>query len=582
MESSSSAGGRFSSQGKSAERSILRGNSERWVRAIAASPGIAIGAAVILSPQKGTPAAQEAEPLDEWQRYQMAVEALRAEWGQAREIAAAEAPAVVPIIDSYLRMLTEATLKERIWKAVAAGSTVERVLQQVFEPIIGRLRRSSSVSFQERGVELEQVFHRLLSLLQQQRLDYSRVAGAIVVATALTPSDVLLLHRAGAQGFVTAVGGITSHTTILARSLQMPAVIGLRGAIGAIAEGDPLVVDGYTGVVVIHPDGETCRRYERHRDSTEWRRRILVRFTKLPAETTDGRRFRLMVNLTSMQDVEEALLVGAEGIGLVRTELLPLQLGRLPTEEEQFHWYRQIAERFYPQPVTIRLFDLGGDKYSYEFVPERNPALGMRGIRFLLARREILRTQLRALLRAAVMPNVRLLVPMVSTEQEVFAVRHELEVVRQCLAGEGILYGERLPFGIMVETPAAALIMERLAPLADFLSIGSNDLTQYTLAVDRTHEMLAELYDPFHPAVWRLMVHVVEVARRHGIPVCVCGEITAHAQATELLVGLGVEELSTMPAAIVPLKHRIRRLSFREARRILLSTLNTGQEGLTI
>lgn len=534
-----------------------------------------MGRVVILSPLAGGVSRPE-EAHDEWQRYQVAVETLRAEWEQARRIAEAEAPGVVPILDSYLRVLDEVVVGERIREAIAAGTTAERALRQLFEPIIGRLRRSADILLQDRGTELEQVLQRLLSALQQQRVEYSRVAGAIVVATALTPSEVLLLHRAGVCGIVTAVGGITSHTTILARSLQLPAVIGLGKAVGALAEGDSVIVDGYTGVVVLHPSQETRRRYERHRDSTQWRRRILTRFASLPAQTIDGRRYRLMANIASLHDLEEALLVGAEGIGLVRTELLVVQLGRLPSEEEQLQWYRHIAERFSPRPVVFRLFDLGGDKYNDGGPPEPNPALGMRGIRFLLARPELLRQQLRAVLRAATWHNVRLLIPMVSTESEVRAVRRELEIVRQQLRDAGELHGGEIPVGVMVETPAAALIAERLAPLADFFSIGSNDLTQYTLAVDRAYGAVAELYDPFHPAVWRLILQVVEVAHRRGIPVCFCGEITAHAQATEWLVGLGVEELSTLPAAIVALKHRIRRLSFQQARHHLLERLAFG------
>lgn len=571
MAVESPSSGRQSSSEPLWEQTLER--AEQYLKAIAASPGIALGTAVVLSPFMGA-TVQGTGSCDEWQRYQAAVEALRTEWEQARRIAEAEAPGVVPIIDSYLRVLAEVAGGELIRQAIAAGATAEQALRQVFEPIITRLYHSADVVLQDRGTELEQVLQRLLSALQQRRLDYSRAAGAIVVAAALTPSEVVLLHRVGARGIVTAVGGMTSHMTILARSLQLPAVIGLRGAIHVITEGDTLIVDGYTGIVVLHPSRETWRRYERHRDSTEWRRRILQRFVALPAQTIDGRRYRLMANVALLHDLDEALLVGAEGVGLVRTELLALQLGRLPSEEEQIQWYRHIAERFYPQPVVFRLFDLGGDKYRDGVPPERNPALGTRGIRFLLARPEVLRGQLRAILRAATSHNVRLLIPMVSTEREVQAVRQELEAIRQQLRADGEPHGNTVPVGVMIETPAAALIAERLALLVDFFSIGSNDLTQYTLAADRAHGAVAELYDPFHPAVWRLMLHVVEAAHRRGIPVCLCGEITAHAQATERVVGLGVEELSTPPAAIVPLKHRIRQLTFQQARCRLLAELD--------
>ncbi|MDW8224648.1 MAG: phosphoenolpyruvate--protein phosphotransferase [Bacteroidota bacterium] len=550
------------------------------MRAIAASPGIAIGKAVLFLPTAVEPLGESARPPDEWERYRKAVELLQQEWMQAKAVAAMEAPSVVPIIDSYLHLLTDAVLQEQVRALIRAGGTAERALQQVMEPVIGRLSRSTDVLLQERGSELEQFLHRLLLALQQHRADYTRVAGAVVVAPAVTPSEVVLLHRAGARGLVTAVGGITSHTTILARSLQLPAVIGLRGAIATIRERDPLIVDGYTGTVVVRPAPETCRRYERHRDSTQWRRRILARFAKLPAQTADGRCFRLMANIASLQDVDDALTIGAEGAGLVRTEILLLHLGRFPTEEEQVQWYREVAERLYPYPVTFRLFDVGGEKYADSIPLERNPALGLRGVRFLFAYPEILRAQLRAILRVAT-SNVRVLVPMVSTVEELGRVRQLMEHACRELGGEQQGCRCSVPIGAMIETPAAALIADRLARISDFFSIGTNDLTQYTVAVDRTHGHLAQLFDPFHPAVLYLIYCAVEAAHRHGIPVGICGELAAHAEATELLVGLGVDELSTVPAAIVPLKHRIRRISFEQARRRLLTFIGETVERAT-
>ncbi|GBD07055.1 Phosphoenolpyruvate-protein phosphotransferase [bacterium HR21] len=546
---------------------------ERALKAIAASPGIAIGQAVLFSPS-GAQLEKSREPASEWERYCAAVDVLRSEWEQARVVAAAEAPGILPIVDSYLRVLTDPVLQEQVQHAIAAGASAEGAVQQVLEPVIGQLRRSRDLLLQERGMELEQFLQRFLAALRYRRTDYRRMSGAVVVASALTPSEIVLLHRSGACGLVTAVGGIASHTTILARSLQLPAVIGLREALSAIAEGDPLVVDGYSGVVIVNPTPLTRRRYERHRDSVEWRRRVLRRFSQLPAQTTDGRCFRLMANITSAQDVDEALLVGAEGIGLVRTEVLLFQLGRFPTEEEQFQWYRELAERFYPQPVTFRLFDVGGEKNPDGTEP--NPALGLRGVRFLLAHPELLRGQLRAILRAARTRNVRILVPMVNTGAELQQVRDMLGAVARELEVLGETPPASLPLGAMIETPAAALSADALARVADFFSIGTNDLTQYTLAVDRSHGRLAEFFDPFHPAVWHLMVRAVEAARRRSIPVGVCGELVAHAGATELLVGLGVEELSTLPAAIVPLKHRIRRLSFQQAQQRLRVFLREG------
>lgn len=571
----------FQLAARQAIRQLFPAGGELHLKAIAGSPGIALGRAVFFLPQQQEATTGTGEPEEEWRRYCLALDSVRQEWLQAREIAAAEAPGVVAILESYLRLLEDAGVEQQVRAHIAAGATAEHALRLALEPVIRRLRHSADVLLQERGAELEQFLQRFLSALQQQRLDYSRAADAIVVALALTPSEILLLHRAGARGLVTAVGGIASHTTILARSLQLPAVIGLRSAFSSIAEGDLLVVDGYTGVVIVHPTPETYRRYERHRDSTAWRQRILSRFAKLPAQTTDGHSIRLRANIASLRDVEEALLVGAEGAGLVRTEVLLLQLGRFPTEEEQRVWYRELAERFYPQLVTLRLFDIGQDKYGESRPVERNPALGVRGVRFLLRHPEVLRTQLRAILRAAEVHTLRILVPMVTTVQEMVQLRRILEQVRQEVEQEEQRSIAPLPLGAMIETPAAALIAEQLAQVSDFFSIGTNDLTQYTVAVDREHGQLAELFDAFHPALWKLLRWTVEAAHRRGIPVGICGELAAHAEATELLVGLGVDELSTLPSAIVSLKHRIRRLSFAHARRRLLAHLGEGAEEAT-
>lgn len=539
------------------------GDRERVLRAIAASPGIAIGRAVRFVPE--SVAATEAEPQSEWERYRAAIELLRQEWLHAHRVAAVEAPGIVAIVESYLRLLEDAELENQVQSLLRAGVPVEQAVQQVFEPVVSRLRHSPDALLRERGSELEQFVQRLLSALRRQRVDYSRVAGAVVVAPAVTPSEVILLHQAGACGLVTAVGGIASHTTILARSLQLPAVIGVRGTLSDIPEGELVVVDGYTGVVIVHPAPETCRRYKRHRDSTEWRRRIVLRFAAVPARTVDGKTVVLRANIATPRDVEEALLVGAEGAGLVRTEALLLQLGRFPTEEEQVRWYRELAERFYPHPVTIRLFDVGGDTYAVS--AERNPALGMRGVRFLLAHPEIAQTQIRAILRAAELRTMRLLIPMVTRVEEVEQIRALVAESAQALGLSNRNGASELPIGVMVETPAAALIADQLAQRADFFSIGTNDLTQYVLAVDRENAQLAELFDPFHQAVWRLIAQAVEAGHRRGIPVGICGELAAHAAATELLVGVDIDELSTIPAAVISLKHRIRRLSFQRCRR---------------
>ena len=530
-----------------------------FLQGVAASPGIALGRAYVVGIETTGGGLQRCRTAaQEWERYRRALEQLLQELETAQQVAQQEAPAMASVIESYRLMLSEPALQQTVHRSIEQGSTAEEALRAALEPTIYRLRFSSDAVLRERAVELEQFLRQLVALLRNCMPQRSCARNAVVIAHALTPSDVVLFHQAGAVGLVTVVGGITSHTAIMARSLGMPAVIGLRGALSLIRAQELLVVDGYAGVVIVRPNAETLARLQRRQSRAEWRIQLAQRLARIPAQTTDGYRVRLLATVASVQDVQDALVVGAEGIGLVRTELLVLQHRGIPSEEEQCAWYRQLCQCMGAAPVTIRLFDLGAEWREAVPVLERNPALGMRGIRYMLRHPELLRAQLRAILRVAAEGfTLRLLLPMVNSAEEVRAVRQMLTELALELGYRG-----RLPaFGSMVETPAAALDAAELAEVSDFLSIGTNDLTQYTLAVDREHELLAEMFDPLHPAVLELMYRTAQAARAKGVPVGVCGELAAHAAATELLVGMGIEELSATPGALVPLKQRIRQLS---------------------
>lgn len=535
------------------------GEQQLSLRGVAASPGIALGRAYIVGTETAASSGQQPRTAEqEWERYRWALEQLLQELDAAQQVAQREAPAMASVIESYRLMLSESALQETVQRSIAQGSTAEEALRAALEPTIYRLRFSSDAVLRERAVELEQFLRQLVALLRNRMPQRSCARNAVVVAHALTPSDVVLFHQAGAVGLVTVVGGITSHTAIMARTLGMPAVIGLRGALSLIRARELLVVDGYAGVVIVRPNAETLARLQRHQSRAQWRIQLAQRLARIPAQTTDGYRVRLLATVASLQDVEDALVAGAEGIGLVRTELLVLQRRGVPGEEEQYAWYRQLCQGMGEAPVTIRLFDLGAEWREAIPVLERNPALGMRGIRYMLHHPELLRAQLRAILRVAAEGfTLRLLLPLVNSAEEVRTVR---QVLRELALELG--YRGRLPaLGSMVETPAAALGAAKLAEVSDFLSIGTNDLTQYTLAVDREHELLAEMFDPLHPAVLELMYRTAQAARAKGVPVGVCGELASHAAATELLVGMGIEELSATPGALVPLKQRIRQLS---------------------
>jgi phosphotransferase system enzyme I (PtsI) len=372
-------------------------------------------------------------------------------------------------------------------------------------------------------------------------------------------------------GYVTEVGGINSHVCILARDMGYPAVIGIKGAADKIQNGDVVVVDGYAGTVVVNPDEETLERYRRKAGRAEEYRQQLGALIGQPTVTLDGMPVSLLANVDEPENVDAALMAGAEGVGLVRTEHMLMRLGRYPSVEEQTAWYRDIAERAYPKPVTIRSFDVGSDKFR-QGIPHReeNPALGLRGIRFLLYRPDIFEEQVCAVLRASVHRNLRLMLPMISTLEEIDAAEKVVAGCKERLTAEGVEFDRNMPLGIMIETPAAALLADTFARHADFISIGTNDLAQYALATDRTNDLVADIFDPLHPAVIRMVRMVVGAANKYGRSVSVCGEMAGHASATEMLVGLGIRELSVTPRLLLELKRRILNVSFAQCEDLVL------------
>jgi phosphotransferase system enzyme I (PtsI) len=371
-------------------------------------------------------------------------------------------------------------------------------------------------------------------------------------------------------GFVTEAGGSTSHAAIIARGLGIPAVVGVETATARIEPGDLVVVDGIRGVVYINPDAEALARYRAEADRLKQRERTRTTLTGFLAETTDGARVEMAANIDLPEEVEMVLRYGAEGIGLYRTEFLYLTRPALPTEEEQAQAYRWIAERVAPQPVVIRTLDLGGDKLSHVFhaQPEMNPFLGWRAIRVCLAHRDIFRTQLRAILRASACGNVRIMFPMISGLEEVVEAKQVLEEARSELRAQGIPFDEACPVGVMIEVPSAALVADQIAEEVQFFSIGTNDLVQYAVAVDRSNERVAYLFDALHPGVLRLIKGTIEAGHRRGIPVGMCGEMCGDPLSAILLLGLGLNSFSMSPSVIPEIKRMIRSISLSDARSI--------------
>lgn len=389
---------------------------------------------------------------------------------------------------------------------------------------------------------------------------------SVIVAGDLTPSETVSIPSGMALAFVTDVGSPTSHTAILARGLGIPAVVGVGGH--RIQSGVTLAVDGQLGTVWIEPDQSTIDSLMRRKSKIEAGRARAASHASEPAVTADGHRIEVVANIANPDDAVRALELGAEGVGLFRTELLFLDRGAVPTEEEQYESYRQVFDVFGQLPVVVRTLDIGGDKGlpGIDMGEELNPFLGKRGVRFTLAEPSLFRTQIRALLRAAVDANLKLMLPMIASLAEIEAVREQVDRARAELAGEGVPHAVDFEFGIMIEVPAAAITADLLAPHVDFFSIGTNDLTQYTLAADRTNPAVSSLADPLHPAVLRLMARTIDAAHAHDRWVGLCGELAGDPVAAPLLLGLGLDEWSMSPPAIALVKERVRTLSREDCR----------------
>jgi phosphotransferase system enzyme I (PtsI) len=411
------------------------------------------------------------------------------------------------------------------------------------------------------------VLDNLLNVKQQLDLRHL-TEPCILVGHDLSPSTTAQLDRNSVLGFATDVGGKTSHTAILARSLDIPAVVGTQSISEELETGDYALLDGYNGTVIVNPTDQTLFEYGQLAKIKASLGEKLREIQGQPAVTLDGRIIHLSANIEDQHDVEAVIKHGAEGVGLFRTEFLFINREKLPTEDEQYEVYREVAAALKLQPVIIRTLDLGGDKFSsqLQLAEEMNPFLGWRAIRFCLAQPEVFRAQLRAILRASASGNIKMMYPMISGLDELMQANEHLEKCKAELRAENKPFDEKLEVGAMIEIPSAALVADALARRVNFFSIGSNDLIQYTLAADRTNEKVSHLYEPTHPAILRLIKMTVEAAHARGIWTGVCGEIAGDPVLVPLLVGLGVDELSTAPSAIDPVKYMIRRVKNAEAR----------------
>jgi phosphotransferase system enzyme I (PtsI) len=473
-------------------------------------------------------------------------------------------------------MLVEETVATIRREKINAEGALMRTLKRfraVFDTIDDEYLRERRSDVDSVG---DRILRNLVGVTQQSLADIERKA--VVVAHDLSPADTMQIDKSHIIGFVTDLGGRTSHTTILARSLGIPAVVGLESVTSQVREGMPVIIDGSTGTVVLNPSLDTFKEYLQKKQFYEYQAEELTYFRGLEAVTLDGHHIILRSNIEIAEEVPIALREGAQGVGLFRTEFLYMQGANVPSEDEQVAAYREIIERMAPHPVTIRTLDVGGDKLvpGIDLSDEANPAMGLRAIRFSLKEKNLFKVQLRAVLRASVYGKARLLFPLITGVAEIKSCKSLLEEVKQELIREGHAFDAGIEIGIMIETPAAALITEFLAREVDFLSVGTNDLIQYCLAVDRGNEHVAYLYEPLHPAVLRALRMICQAAKKVGVMVGICGEMAADPLYTLVLLGLGFDEWSMNAPYISQVKRIVRQVHRPEAEHLVKELFELG------
>ena len=547
-----------------------------------AASGIALGPAFVY-----TRRALHAEPYpiddvnQEFAKLEAALTQAEAELGSLAQRAREQVgDAEAAIFEAQAAMARDPELQDRVQALVREQKVnIGFAWQESVQFFAKALRDLEDEYLSARAADVEDVGQRVLSLLLGQPLTSSRPsAPSIILAEDLTPADTILFERATVLAYCTQAGGPTSHVAILSKAQGVPCIVGVGAQLGIIKNGADLVIDGSSGEILVDPDPQTRAESEGKAAAQVKRRREASKNASLPATTSDGKRVEVVANVGSEADALEAVACGAEGIGLLRTELLFLDRASAPSESEQVEMYSAIFNAIgKAKPIVVRTLDIGGDKPApYLNVPkEDNPFLGLRGVRLTLRYRELFESQLRALLLAGIGYDLRIMFPMVSTLEEISQAREVLSGSQASLAVEGKTYCETLQIGIMVEVPAAAIMADSLAEVVDFFSIGTNDLSQYTLAAERTSTDVAHLADAFQPAVIELIRQVVDAAHRKGKWVGICGELAGEAMATPLLLGLQLDELSASPKLIPELKQRIRRFSSAE-------TLEIAREALRL
>jgi phosphotransferase system enzyme I (PtsI) len=550
----------------------------KFIQGIGASPGIVTGKAFMIerskvrAPQKRI---QSGQVDDEVERFLRAIQESRNQLMEIKEkIVDPEVRRHSFILDVHLMILDDQMLIQDTIDTIRKKKVnAEWALDLTLEKLDTAFKAIEDEYLRERRSDLHYVSARIFrTLVGKKHDDISKIKGkVIVVAHDLSPADTLQMNLKNLAGFITDIGGKVSHTAILARSLGIPAVVGLEVGTSLINGGDLLIMDGDTGEVVINPTEKVSESFLERKRRIKTMEREVLKYASLPAETRDGVRVRLHANIEMVEEIPSAKDHGAEGIGLYRTEILYLNRKDLPTEEEHYQTYRRLAESIYPAVGTIRTLDIGGDKFlsNYSAGNEMNPAMGLRAIRFSMKEVDIFKIQLRGILRASVYGKLRILFPMISGIGEIRQAKAILEEMKTGLAKARVPFDQGIEIGAMIEIPSASITADILAREVDFFSIGTNDLIQYTLAVDRINEHVSYLYEPLHPAILRIIRGVVQSAHQAGIPAAICGEMAAEPAYSLVLLGLELDEFSMNPVAIPKVKKVLRMSRFEETQNLV-------------
>ena len=556
---------------------LKNSNQMMKLKGIAASPGIVIGKVFALTGDIVKVEERNISPdeiSNEIQKFKKAVELTHKELNhiqkQAKQRVGKEGE---QIFDAHQMLLNDSEINEETINRIQNDcENADFAYYQVMRKFQKSLEMVDNEYFMGRVVDIRDVKRRLIRNIQGKEPQYLNglTNPAIIVARDLTPSDTVLFDRQKVLAFATDKGGKTSHAAIMARSLEIPSVVGLKEISDLVKTGDTIVIDGCEGVVLLNPTSSEINKYIKLRDQYFEVTKELSKLRDLPCRTLDGKDVELSANLEFPNEINSIITYGARGIGLFRTENLYLKKTELPTEQEQFDEYYTVAEKISPYPVIIRTLDVGGDKKppGLRIPEEDNPFLGWRAIRLCLEKEDLFKTQLRAILRASVMGNVKIMFPMVSCLEEIFRAKQILDQVKEELKAKKIPYDENIEIGVMIEIPSAAILADVIAEEVDFLSIGTNDLIQYTLAVDRGNVRVANLYKRLPPSVLRIVRSVAVAGHKKGVWVGMCGEMAADPMATLILLGLDLDELSVSPSMLPEVKKIIRSVTFEDAEKV--------------